>query len=84
MVLAHGRHSKFLLQAAAEAEGSAMEIKHGALLVRSGKVVGAGHNSDRSRLAGIPGGTVNAVSLHSEVTPQRAPPSTPSPLPPPA
>ena len=58
-----GRHARFLRLAAAEAENSTQEIQHGSLLVRGGKVVGAGHNSDRSRLAGIPGGVVNAVSL---------------------
>ena len=66
-MLAVGRHTKLLLMAAAEAESSTLEIKHGALLVRGGKVIGAGHNSDRSRLSGMPGGTANTISLHSEV-----------------
>ncbi|KAL1500663.1 hypothetical protein AB1Y20_013310 [Prymnesium parvum] len=66
-MLAVGRHSKFLLLAASEAERSQLEIKHGALLVRGGKIVGAGHNSDRSRLCGMPGGIANTISLHSEV-----------------
>lgn len=57
---------KFLMQAATEAEGSTMEIKHGALLVRGGKIIGAGHNSDRSRLSAMPG-AANTISLHSEV-----------------
>ena len=60
------RHNKFLLRSADEAAESQMEIKHGAVLVRGGKVVGSGHNSDRSRVAGMPS-SANVLSLHSEV-----------------
>lgn len=42
-----------------------LETKHGALLVRGGKILGSGHNSDRSRLAAFPGAS-NIISLHSE------------------
>lgn len=61
------RHQKFLALAAAEAAQSTLETKHGALVVRGGKVLGSGHNSDRSRL-----GATNVVSLHSEVAAVRA------------
>eukprot|EP00310_Coccolithus_braarudii_P021202 CAMPEP_0183351452 /NCGR_PEP_ID=MMETSP0164_2-20130417/24978_1 /TAXON_ID=221442 /ORGANISM="Coccolithus pelagicus ssp braarudi, Strain PLY182g" /LENGTH=174 /DNA_ID=CAMNT_0025523639 /DNA_START=48 /DNA_END=574 /DNA_ORIENTATION=+ len=54
------------MEAAQMAERSALEIKHGALLVRGGKVVGRGCNSDRSRLSSLPG-DANMVALHSEV-----------------
>ena len=54
------------MRAAAEANHSELKNKHGALLVRSGKVIGSGCNSSRSRLSQMPG-DVNAVSLHSEV-----------------
>ena len=43
-----------------------LEIKHGALLVSGGKVIGRGCNSDRSRMASRPG-DANTVALHSEV-----------------
>lgn len=66
-MIAVGRHEKFLLLASSVAESSPLEIKHGALLVRGGKIVGAGHNSDRSRMSGMPYGSVNTISLHSEV-----------------
>ena len=66
MISATGRHAKFLLMAATEAENSTLEIKHGAVLVRGGKVISVGHNSDRSRLSSMPG-AMNAISLHSEV-----------------
>ena len=61
-----GRLEALLLRAAAEANHSELKNKHGALLVRSGKVIGSGCNSSRSRLSQMPG-DVNAVSLHSEV-----------------
>jgi len=61
-----GRHEKFLLHAAQVAEGSQLEIKHGALLVRGGKTIGQGYNSDRSRMSSTPG-DANMVALHSEV-----------------
>ena len=61
------RHQRFLRAAAAEAEQSTLETKHGSLLVRSGKILGSGHNSDRSRLADMPGNP-NMTSLHSEVS----------------
>ena len=61
-----GRHTRFLNLAAAEAESSDLETKHGSLLVRGGKVLGSGHNSSRSRLQGVPG-DANVISLHSEV-----------------
>ena len=41
---------------------SPLEIKHGAVLVFGGKIIGRGYNSDRSRL-----GASNMVALHSEV-----------------
>ncbi|KAL3918696.1 MAG: hypothetical protein SGPRY_005916 [Prymnesium sp.] len=72
MQYAAGRHSKFLLAAAAEAENSTLQIKHGAILVRGGKIVGAGHNSDRSRLCHMPGGAANTISLHSELVTEAA------------
>ena len=56
------RDQKFLLQAANVAEGSQLEIKHGSVLVRGGKTIGSGFNSDRSRIGGT-----NMVALHSEV-----------------
>ena len=43
-----------------------MDIKHGALLVRNGKVIGSGHNSSRTRLSAVPG-AFPGVSMHSEV-----------------
>jgi tRNA(Arg) A34 adenosine deaminase TadA len=60
------RSVKFLNQAAEEAERSELEIKHGALLVRSGKVIGSGHNSSRTRVSSV-SGTFSGVSMHSEV-----------------
>mmetsp|Transcript_11606 Transcript_11606/g.29719 ORF Transcript_11606/g.29719 Transcript_11606/m.29719 type:complete len:248 (+) Transcript_11606:150-893(+) len=60
------RHQRFLALAAVEAEQSIESTKHGALLVRGGKVLGSGHNSARSRNASVPG-AANAISLHSEV-----------------
>lgn len=60
------RHDRFLTAAAAEAEQSTLETKHGSLLVRGGKVLGSGHNSSRSRLAALPRQS-NVPSLHSEV-----------------
>jgi len=60
------RHQRFLALAAVEAEQSSETKKHGALLVRGGKVLGAGHNSARSRNTSVPG-AANATSLHSEV-----------------
>ena len=60
------RHDKYLMRSAMEAAASQMEIKHGAVLVRGGKVIGTGHNSDRSRVAAVPGAP-NLTSLHSEV-----------------
>lgn len=71
-----GRHSRFLTLAAAEAENSTQEIQHGSLLVRGGKVLGAGHNSSRSRLQTHLPGASNMASLHSEV---RAPARLASP-----
>eukprot|EP00325_Prymnesiales_sp_UTEX-LB-985_P026732 CAMPEP_0174718188 /NCGR_PEP_ID=MMETSP1094-20130205/28244_1 /TAXON_ID=156173 /ORGANISM="Chrysochromulina brevifilum, Strain UTEX LB 985" /LENGTH=191 /DNA_ID=CAMNT_0015918239 /DNA_START=71 /DNA_END=647 /DNA_ORIENTATION=+ len=62
-----GRHDRFLTAAAAEAEQSTLGTKHGSLLVRSGKILGSGHNSDRSRLTDVPGNDSNVTSLHSEV-----------------
>ena len=56
------RHYKHLLHAASAAELSPLEIKHGAVLVFGGKIIGRGYNSDRSRL-----GASNMVALHSEV-----------------
>lgn len=74
-----GRHDRFLALAAAEATNSSQETKHGSLLVRAGKVIGSGCNSDRSRLASLPGTERTMISLHSEVraTPQ---PETAHPL----
>lgn len=63
---AGGRVLRHLLEAAAVAEGSALEIKHGAVIVRGGKLIGRGCNSDRSRLTAI-GAVSNNVALHSEV-----------------
>lgn len=60
------RAERFLNQAADEASRSELDIKHGALLVRSGKVIGAGHNSSRTRISAAPG-AFSGVSLHSEV-----------------
>ena len=60
------RTDRFLLAAAAEAEQSTLETKHGSLLVRGGKVLGSGHNSSRSRKQVLPGES-NVISLHSEV-----------------
>lgn len=60
------RHDKYILEAARVAQNSALEIKHGALLVSGGKVIGRGCNSDRSRMASRPG-DANTVALHSEV-----------------
>jgi len=60
------RHQRFLALAAVEAEQSSETTKHGALLVRGGKVLGVGHNSARSRNTSVPG-AANATSLHSEV-----------------
>ena len=60
------RTIRFLNQAAEEAERSELDIKHGALLVRSGKVIGSGHNSSRTRLSAVPG-AFPGVSMHSEV-----------------
>jgi len=42
------RVDRFFHMAAAEARESAMEIKHGAILVSGGKVIAAGHNSSRA------------------------------------
>lgn len=56
-----------MMEAASIAEESALEIKHGAVLVRGGKIVGRGCNSDRSRLAAISGAVSNNHALHSEV-----------------
>jgi tRNA(Arg) A34 adenosine deaminase TadA len=64
---AGGRILRHLLEAAAVAEGSSLEIKHGAVIVRGGKLIGRGCNSDRSRLAAIAGAVSDNVSLHSEV-----------------
>lgn len=61
------RHEKFILEATQVAASSLLEIKHGALLVRGGKVIGRGCNSDRSRLASQQPGDANMVALHSEV-----------------
>ena len=55
-----GRLEALLLRAAAEANHSELKNKHGALLVRSGKVIGSGCNSSRSRLSQMPG-DVNAA-----------------------
>ena len=60
------RTVRFLNQAAEEAERSELDIKHGALLVRNGKVIGSGHNSSRTRLSAVPG-AFPGVSMHSEV-----------------
>ena len=60
------RHDRFLTLAAAEAERSSLETKHGSLLVRGGKILGSGHNSDRSHYKAAPGDS-SMVSLHSEV-----------------
>ena len=60
------RTVRFLNQAAEEAERSQLDIKHGALLVRNGKVIGSGHNSSRTRLSAVPG-AFPGVSMHSEV-----------------
>lgn len=68
-----GRQERFLTAAAAEAEHSTLETKHGSLLVRSGKIIGSGHNSSRSRLA-LPGMASNVPSLHSEVAAMNAVP----------
>ena len=68
-----GRHLKFLELAAAEAENSSQDTKHGSLLVRGGKVLGSGHNSSRSRLQAMPGAS-NVTSLHSEVAAVKAVP----------
>lgn len=64
---AGGRTLRHLMEAAAVAEASLLEIKHGAILVRGGKVLGRGCNSDRSRLAAVAGAVWNTVALHSEV-----------------
>ena len=61
-----GRHSRFLNMAAVAAEQSPLETKHGSLLVRGGKIIGSGCNSDRSRVQNVPGDS-NIISLHSEV-----------------
>eukprot|EP00316_Scyphosphaera_apsteinii_P017501 CAMPEP_0119298104 /NCGR_PEP_ID=MMETSP1333-20130426/313_1 /TAXON_ID=418940 /ORGANISM="Scyphosphaera apsteinii, Strain RCC1455" /LENGTH=178 /DNA_ID=CAMNT_0007299121 /DNA_START=28 /DNA_END=565 /DNA_ORIENTATION=+ len=66
------RHQKFLLAAVQEAEESQLEIKHGALIVRGGKAIGHGHNSNRSRMTSIPGDG-NMVALHSEVAALQTP-----------
>ena len=60
------RTVRFVNQAAEEAERSQLDIKHGALLVRNGKVIGSGHNSSRTRLSAVPG-AFPGVSMHSEV-----------------
>ena len=60
------RHTRFLSLAAAAAEQSPLETKHGSVLVRGGKVLGSGHNSDRSHYKAAPGDS-SMVSLHSEV-----------------
>ena len=65
------RHQKHLLNAASAAELSPLEIKHGAVLVFGGKIIGRGFNSDRSRL-----GAANMVALHSEVKPSHRPPGS--------
>jgi len=78
------RSERFLSQAAEEAARSELDIKHGALLVRSGKVIGAGHNSSRTRISAAPG-AFSGVSLHSEVPACPLQPLTlpqPPPLPP--
>ena len=62
-----GRHDRFLLLAAAEAENSRLETKHGSVLVRAGKVISSGHNSDRTRMASLPGTPNAMISLHSEL-----------------
>ena len=61
------RTETMMLLAATEAELSTLEIKHGAVLVRSGKIIASGHNSDRSRMSDMPGTGSNTVSMHSEV-----------------
>ena len=63
------RHDKLFGAAAQEAQESTQPIKHGAVLVRSGKVIGRGHNSDRSRQTTVRRGNMhaNAPALHSEV-----------------
>ena len=67
LVLSHmSRHTRFLSLAAAAAEQSPLETKHGSVLVRGGKVLGSGHNSDRSHYKAAPGDS-SMVSLHSEV-----------------
>lgn len=66
-LFAGGRTLRHLLQAASVAENSSLEIKHGAVIVRGGKLVGRGCNSDRSRLTAIAGAVSNNIALHSEV-----------------
>eukprot|EP00965_Chrysotila_dentata_P191554 6174598-Pleurochrysis_carterae.AAC.3 len=61
------RYLKHIIDAAEIAEHSQQEIKHGAVLVRGGKVIGRGCNSDRSRMRALSGGGANMVALHSEV-----------------
>ena len=64
------RVDKFFHIAAAEARESELDIKHGALLVSGGKVVGAGHNSSRAAVArnfGSGGAALSSCSMHSEV-----------------
>ena len=61
------RTTDFLLDAAQEAQNSTLDIKHGAVLVRAGKIIGRGHNSNRSRLAILKCENFNQVALHSEV-----------------
>jgi tRNA(Arg) A34 adenosine deaminase TadA len=63
------RVDKFFHIAAAEARESELDIKHGALLVSGGKVVGAGHNSSRATVARKfgNGGASLSCSMHSEV-----------------
>ncbi len=45
-------HSAFLNLAANQASLSDMHIKHGACVVRGGKVIGLGHNHTRNRFLG--------------------------------
>merc|ERR1712086_349565 len=62
-----GRVLKFISLAAEEAEKSEVSIKHGAVVARGNRLLGGGHNSDRSRYSMTPNSrSTNHVSMHAE------------------
>jgi tRNA(Arg) A34 adenosine deaminase TadA len=63
LMLSARRIQRFLTLAMREAMKSSMKFRHGAVLIKGGKIVGSGYNQDRTCLNGL-----FVTSLHAEIS----------------